>query len=484
VNPHVFPNNAAETAARMKSRPFYSRLYFWVLAGMALGILTGIVFPEHKDQPGSFSAAQFKPLFDTFLKLIRMVIAPIIFTTVTVGIARLGDLKRVGRIGLKSLLYFEVMTTFALALGWIVVKVVQPGAGMNKNPANLDITSIQDRLSLASKHQNWMEFLLNIIPDTFVGAFARGEILQVLLLSVLFGIALNRLSETSHSVVNALDQVCKALMLMVGMIVKLAPLAVFGAISSTIAKEGVSSLLSLGKLLMCVYGTCLCFVILVLGSLLRLSGLSLWKFLRYIRQELFIVFGAASSEPVLPRMMVKLENLGCSKALVGLVLPSGYAFNLDGSSIYLTMGALFIAQATNTHLTFGQELAVLVVCLITSKGAAAVAGSAFIALAATLASMKTIPVEGMILTVGVDWFMAIARASTNVVGNGVATVVIAKWENEFDQQRALAVLNQPADELREADVKIEPTAPTASHGSDVEEKGTVQPASPKELSRR
>ena len=468
----------------MKSRPFYSRLYFWVLVGMALGIIAGILFPADKAHPGSFSAAQFKPLFDMFLKLIRMVIAPIIFTTVTVGIARLGDLKRVGRIGLKSLLYFEVMTTFALALGWVVAKLIQPGAGMNKNPADMDLGRIQDTLSKAHQHHDWVEFLLHIIPDTFVGAFALGEILQVLLLAVLFGIALNRLSETSHAVVNALDQVCKALMLMVGMIVKLAPLAVFGAMSSTIAKEGVSSLVSLGKLLLCVYGTCLCFVLLVLGSLLRFNGLSIWKFIRYIRQELFIVFGAASSEPVLPRMMVKLENLGCSKALVGLVLPSGYAFNLDGSSIYLTMGALFIAQATNTHLTFGQELAVLVVCLVTSKGAAAVTGSAFIALAATLASMKIIPVEGMILTVGVDWFMAIARACTNLVGNGVATIVIAKWENEFDQQHALAVLDSPVEELREANVKLEPTPAhaTSPHGSDVETKGTGE--TPSELSRR
>jgi aerobic C4-dicarboxylate transport protein len=465
----------------MKSRPFHSRLYFWVLVGMALGIAAGIFFPEHKNRPGSFSAAQLRPLFDIFLKLIRMVIAPIIFTTVTVGIARLGDLKRVGRIGLKALLYFEVMTTFALFLGWVIAKVVRPGAGMDKNPANMDISSIQDKLSLATKHHDWMEFLLNIIPDTFVGAFARGEILQVLLLAVLFGIALNRLSETSHAVVNGLDQVCKALMQMVGMIVKLAPLAVFGAISSTIAKEGVSSLVSLGKLLLCVYGACVCFVILVLGSLLRLNGLSLWKFIRYIRQELFIVFGAASSEPVLPRMMVKLENLGCSKALVGLVLPSGYAFNLDGSSIYLTMGALFIAQATNTHLTFGQEVLVLVVCLLTSKGAAAVAGSAFIALAATLASLKIIPVEGMILTVGVDWFMAIARASTNVVGNGVATIVIAKWEKEFDQQRALWVLDQPAEDLGEAEVKLEPTAKTVA---DLSEKGAVRAAESEELSPR
>jgi aerobic C4-dicarboxylate transport protein len=447
----------------MKRKPFYSHLYFWVLVGMALGILTGILFPEQKDRPDAFSATQLRPLFDTFLKLIRMVIAPIIFTTVVVGIARLGDLKRVGRIGLKSLVYFEVMTTFALALGWIVVKVVQPGAGMNKNPANMDLSRIQNTLSAARQHHGWIDFFMNIIPDTFVGAFARGEILQVLLLSVLFGIALNRLAETSHSLVNGLDQVCKALMQMVGMIVKLAPLAVFGAISSTIAKEGVSTLISLGKLLACVYGTCLCFVILILGSLLRLNGLSIWKFLRYIRQELFIVFGAASSEPVLPRMMVKLENLGCSKALVGLVLPSGYAFNLDGSSIYLTMGALFIAQATNTHLTFGEEFAVLLVCLITSKGAAAVAGSAFIALAATLASMKTIPVEGMILTVGVDWFMAIARASTNLVGNGVATLIIAKWENEFDQQRALAVLDQRADDSPQSQpIDAKPTSPNST----------------------
>ena len=408
---------------------------------MVSGLIIGVAFPEKNAPAGAFRGTQLRPFFEAFLKLIRMVIAPIIFTTVAVGIARLAELKRVGRIGLKSLVYFEVMTTFALALGWIVVKLVQPGAGLNKDPAQMDVSGIKNTLTAAQQHHSWIEFFLNIIPDTFVGAFARGEILQVLLIAILFGIALNRLGEAGHSLVNALDQICKALMQMVGMILKLAPLAVLGAISSTISKEGLSALLSLSKLLLCVYGACFCFVVLVLGSLLRFNGLSLWKFLRYIRQELFIVFGAASSEPVLPRMMVKLENLGCAKGLVGLVLPSGYAFNLDGSSIYLTMGALFIAQATNTHLTLGQEFGVLIVCLITSKGAAAVAGGGFIALAATLASMKTIPVEGMILIVGVDWFMAIARASTNLVGNGVATIVIAKWENEFDQPRALAVLD-------------------------------------------
>jgi len=263
---------------------------------------------------------------------------------------------------------------------------------------------------------------------------------------VLFGIAISGLGESNRAVIHALDQVSKALMRMIAIIIKLAPLAVFGSMSFTVSKFGLGSLVSLGKLMACMYLTCIAFVVLCLGTLLRLNGISLWKFLRYIRDELFIVFGTASSESVFPRILAKLENLGCSKPLVGLVLPSGYTFNLDGTSIYLTMGALFIAQATNTPLTFGQEFAVLIICLLTSKGAAAVVGSAFITLAATLSSMHTIPVEGMVLILGVDWFMAEARAMTNLVGNGVATVVIARWENEFDAQKAELVLNQNSTE--------------------------------------
>jgi len=430
----------------MKRKSFYSHLYFWVLVGMLLGIFVGHFIPE--------IGIQLKPLGDGFIRLIRMVIAPIIFTTVVVGMAGMGNLKRVGRIGLKAFIYFEVMTTLALVIGWLVVKIFQPGAGMNADIARLNVADLQQTLSAAKSHQTVTDFLLNIIPKTIVGAFAEGEILQVLFISVLFGIAISGLGEANRPVIHALDQVSKALMRMIAIIIKLAPLAVFGAMSFTISKFGLGSLVSLGKLMACIYLTCVAFVVFCLGTLLRLNGISLWKFLRYIRDEIFIVFGTASSESVFPRMMAKLENLGCSKPMVGLVLPSGYTFNLDGTSIYLTMGALFIAQATNTPLTFGQEFAVLIVCLLTSKGAAAVVGSAFITLAATLSSMHTIPVEGMVLILGVDWFMAEARAMTNLVGNGVATVVIARWENEFDMQNAVSVLNQNPSEAPEKSAPI------------------------------
>jgi aerobic C4-dicarboxylate transport protein len=435
----------------MKRKRFYSHLYFWVLVGMVLGVVVGKLFPEAKAGPGQFAATQLQPLSEAFIRLIRMVIAPIIFTTVVVGMAGMGNLKRVGRIGLKAFVYFEVMTTLALFIGWTVGKVFQPGAGMNIDPTHLDITDLKPKLAMASTHTDPIHFILNIIPKTIIGAFAEGDILQVLFVSVLFGIAMSGLGEANRPVINALDQISKALMRMIGMIIKLAPIAVFAAMAFTISKVGLGSLVSLGRLLACVFLTCIFFVVVCLGLLLRMNGLGLWQFLRYIRHELFIVFSAASSEPVFPRMVAKLEHLGCSKPLVGLVLPSGYSFNLDGSSIYLTMGALFIAQATNRHLSFGQELAVLFVCLLTSKGAAAVVGSAFITLTATLASMKTIPVEGMVLILGVDWFMAEARAMTNLVGNSVATVVIARWENEFDDQKAARVLNEEAPDLAQID---------------------------------
>lgn len=418
----------------MTRKPFHSHLYFWVLVGMVLGVLVGGLVPQW--------GIQLKPLGDGFIRLIRMVIAPLIFTTVVVGMAGMGNLKRVGRIGLKAFLYFEVMTTVALVLGWIMVKVFQPGKDMNAEVGQLNIADLQQTLSAARAHQTVTDFLLNIIPKTIVGAFAEGEILQVLFFSVLFGVAISGLGETNRTIIHALEVVSNALMRMIGMIIKLAPVAVFGAMSFTIAKFGVGSLVSLGKLLSCMYVTCILFVIFCLGTLLRLNGISVWKFLRYLRDELFIVFGTASSESVFPRVLAKLEKLGCSKPLVGLVLPSGYTFNLDGTSIYLTMGALFIAQATNTQLTFGQEFGVLIICLLTSKGAAAVVGGGLITLAATLSSMRTIPVEGMVLILGVDWFMAEARGMTNLVGNAVATVVVARWEKEFDATKAAVVLEE------------------------------------------
>jgi aerobic C4-dicarboxylate transport protein len=422
-------------------KPLYKQLYFWVLVGMIIGVLIGQAFPEKGAVPGTFTGTDLKPLSDAFLRLIRMMIAPIIFTTVVVGMAGMGNLKRIGRIGVKSFVYFEVMTTLALVIGWTVAKTFHPGAGMNADPATLDLKGIQTQLTQAQAHHSTIEFLLNVIPKTIVGAFAEGEILQVLFFSVLFGIAMAGLGEANRPVIYALDQIAKALMRMISIIIRLAPLAVLGAMSFTISRFGLISLIPLGKLMACIYLTCFCFVVIVLGLLLRANGINIFKLIRYLRDELLIVFGTASSESVFPRMMQKLEGVGCSKSLVGLVLPSGYAFNLDGSSVYLTMGALFIAQATNTHLTLSQEFAVLFVCLLTSKGAATVVGSAFITLAATLASMKTIPVEGMVLIFGVDWFMAQARSMTNLVGNGAATIIIAKWENEFDHETAKRVLN-------------------------------------------
>ena len=426
----------------------HQQLYFWVFVGMVGGVVVGYLTPASSPVAftlfGStyhFTGTDLKPLSDAFIRMIRMMIAPIIFTTVVVGLAGLGNLKRLGRIGFKSLIYFEVMTTVALIIGWVVAATLRPGAGMNIDVAALNVSDIQQTLATAQQHHGFVEYLLNVIPDTFVGAFAKGDILQALFISVLFGIAMASLGEANRPVVVALEQTARGLMGMIGMIIKFAPLAVFGAMSFTISKWGLESLKHQFKIMMCVYGTCLFFVLVCLGLLLRYNGLNIFKFLRYIREELIIVFGTASSEPVLPRMMVKLEHLGCAKPLVGLVLPAGYTFNLDGTSVYLTMGALFIAQATNTHLTFGQEFGVLIVCLLTSKGAATVVGSAFITLAATLSTMKTIPVEGMVLVLGVDWLMAQARAMTNMVGNGVATIIVSKWENGFDAERAQRVLD-------------------------------------------
>ncbi|MDO8595572.1 MAG: C4-dicarboxylate transporter DctA [Sulfuricaulis sp.] len=436
---------------------YFQQLYFWVLIGMILGIVVGYLSPAKSPLQFSllgsafnFAGTDLKPLSDAFIRLIRMMITPIIFTTVVIGIAGMGSLKRLGRIGFKSLVYFEVMTSLALIIGWVVAAVVKPGAGMNADLASLDVRDIQQTLAVAQQPHGIVAFVLNIIPESLFGAFAKGEVLQVLFISVLFGIAMAGIGEANRVVIHTLEQIAKALMRMIAMIIKLAPLAVFAAMSFTISKWGLESLIHQAKIMGCVYGSCLGFVFICLGLLLRYNGIGIFKFLRYLREELFIVFGTASSESVLPRVMAKLEHLGCSKSLVGLVLPAGYTFNLDGTSLYLTMGALFIAQATNTPLTFAQEFAVLFVCLITSKGAATVVGSAFITLAATLASMKTIPVEGMVLILGVDWFMAQARAMTNMVGNSVATVVIAKWENEFDAARARQVLNHEIPEPAEA----------------------------------
>ena len=411
----------------MVRKNIFRHLYTWVLLAIVLGTLLGYYFPG--------IGVHLKPLGDGFIKLIRMVVTPIIFTTVVVGIAGMGNFKRVGRVGLKTIVYFEIVTTIALVIGWLVVKWIQPGAGVNADPATLDTNSIQRYVAQSEAH-GLTEFFLNVIPSSIVDAFARGDIVQVLFFSVLFGFALSGMGERGRPLIELLERLADALMKIIGFIVKLAPIAAFGAIAYTTADLGIKSLKSQLWLMLCMYITCLVFIFGLLGSLLALHGVSLWKFLKFIREELLIVLGTASSESVLPRMITRLEQLGCSQPVVRLVLPAGYSFNMDGSCIYLTMAAIFIAQATNTPLTFGQELTVVLLCLITSKGAAGVVGSAFIALAATLASLKTIPVEGMVLILGVDRLMAEARSITNLIGNGVATILVSKWEGEFDAATA------------------------------------------------
>ena len=413
-------------------------LYFQVLTGIALGVALGAFYPALGEQ--------MKPFGDAFIKLIRMMIAPIVFLTVVVGIGNIGDMGKLGRVGLKALLYFEVMSTLALVIGLAVVKVAQPGAGINANPATLDVKAIQQYTS-SGKSMHTVDFLLNIIPDTIAGAFAQGEVLQVLLIAILFGLAIAKL-DGGRTIVRALDQASHACFGVIGLIVKAAPVGAFGAMAFTIGRYGIRTLLPLGKMLLCVYLTSGLFVFLVLGLVARLHGFSLWKFLRYIQEEILIVVGTSSSESALPRMMTKLERLGCSKPVVGLVIPSGYSFNLDGTAIYLTIAAIFVAQATNTQLSTGQEWWLLLILMLTSKGAATVTGGGFITLAATLSAVGSVPVAGITLLLGVDRFMSEMRSVTNLIGNGVATIVVAKWENEFDAERAARVLNGESVEER------------------------------------
>lgn len=409
---------------------FLRSLYFRVILGIVLGVLLG-VFNAH-------AAESMKPLGDGFIKLIRMMIGPIIFFTVVVGIAGIGDMKKLGRVGLKALLYFEVLTTAALLIGLLVVKVVHPGAGMNVNPATLDAKAVA-QYAAQGRELHPVDFLLNIIPATVTGAFAQGDILQVLLVAILFGLALAALPG-NRVIIDGCDKVAHWMFAVVGIIMQAAPVGAFGAMAFTIGKYGMHTLLPLAKLLACVYLTSFAFVFIVLGAIARVHGFSLWRFLVYIKEELLIVLSTSSSESVLPRMMVKLEELGCGKSVVGLVIPSGYSFNLDGTSIYLTIAALFVAQATNVHLTGSQEAALLILLMLSSKGAAAVTGGGFITLAATLSAIGTVPVAGLTLLLGVDRFMSEMRALTNLVGNGVATIVVSKWENEFDATRACGVL--------------------------------------------
>jgi len=404
-------------------------LYVQVLAAIMLGVIFGIVAPER--------AAAMRPLGDGFIKLIKMLIGPIVFATITVGIARMGAMRDVGRIGIRTLVYFEVVSTLALVIGLVVVNILKPGVGLHV-PAG----AAPPATGAAGAPVTTVEFLLNIIPSTMLEGFVRGDILQVLLVSLLFGIALLLQGERAGSMVLWIEQLSHTLFVIVGIVMRLAPIGAFGAMAFTVGRYGVASLLSLGKLMASVYITCFLFVLIVLGSILRLAGLKLFRFLRYIAEEILIVLGTSSSESALPRLMLKLEQLGCSKPVVGLVVPTGYSFNLDGTAIYMTMAAVFVAQVSGVHLTLKEQLSILAILLLTSKGAAGVTGSGFITLAATLAAVPAVPSAGLALLVGVDRFMSEVRAITNLIGNAVATVVIARWDGALDLAHARRVLEE------------------------------------------
>jgi aerobic C4-dicarboxylate transport protein len=385
-------------------------------------------------------ASAVKPLGDGFIKLVKMLIAPIVFTTVVVGISQMGAMRDVGRIGFRALVYFELVSTLALAIGLVVASTLKPGAGIGFDARTADLSAVAAYTSPA-QHTTTKDFLLNIIPDTIVGAFARGDVLQVLVFSVLLGIVLLKMGAVVQPLVDLIALASHALFEVVGLIMRLAPIGAFGAMAFTIGEYGIGTLLSLGKLMLSVYVTCFFFVFVVLGLITSAAGFSLWRFLQYIGEEILIVLGTSSSESALPRLMRKLENLGISKSVVGLVVPTGYSFNLDGTAIYMTMAALFIAQASGVEMTLREELGLLAITLITSKGAAAVTGGGFVTLAATLAVFPSIPVAGLTLLLGVDRFMAEARSITNLIGNAVATLVVARWEGAIDMARARQILN-------------------------------------------
>ena len=430
---------------RPAGKPLYKSLYFQVIAAIVIGVLLGHFYPA--------TGEAMKPLGDGFIKLIKMIIAPIIFCTVVVGIAGMEDMKKVGKTGGYALLYFEIVSSVALIVGLTIVNIVQPGAGMNIDPATLDTKGVA-AYTKPGQMQSTTDFLLNIIPSTVIDAFAKGEILQVLLFAVLFGFALHRFGGRGTLVFDWIEKASHVLFTIVGYIMRVAPIGAFGAMAFTIGKYGVGSLLSLGKLMGTFYLTCLVFILVVLGLIARFHGFSILKFIRYIKEELLIVLGTSSSESVLPRMIAKMENLGVKKSTVGLVIPTGYSFNLDGTSIYLTMAAVFVAQATNTPMTLGQQITLLTVLLLTSKGAAGVTGSGFIVLAATLSAVGHVPVAGLALILGIDRFMSEARALTNLIGNGVATVVVGKWCGELNEARMRKVLNKETDAEAEEPEKI------------------------------
>lgn len=412
-------------------KPFYSSLSFQVLAAIAVAIALGYFSPA--------KAVAMKPLGDAFIRLVTMIITVIIFCTVVVGIAGMEDMKKVGRVGGKALLYFEIVSTLALFIGLIVGNVVKPGGAFHVNPATLDPKAVAEYAGQA-KAQSVTEFLMHIIPTTMTDAFAKGDILQVLLVAILFGFALSVVGPRCKPLVDLFDALTHAVFGVVNILMKFAPIGAFGAMAFTVGKYGIVALGPLVKLILTFYATCIFFVLIVFGLIARISGFSILKFLRYIKEEILLVLAISSSEPAIPTLMAKLENLGCSKSLVGLIVPTGYTFNTDGTSIYMTLAALFVAQATNTPLTLGQQLTIFAVAVLTSKGASGVQGAAFIALVATLTVIPTIPVAGMALILGIDRFMSMFRALINMIGNGVATVVIARWEKELDTDSLKAKL--------------------------------------------
>ncbi|MSU64884.1 MAG: C4-dicarboxylate transporter DctA [Opitutus sp.] len=425
---HLNPTPATGEGAPKKKR---DTLYLQVLFGIGAGIAIGHYQPDWGVAVG--------PLGDGFIKLIKMLIAPIIFTTVVAGIAGMGDLKRLGRVGMKSLIYFEIVTTLALVIGLVVANVFAPGVGMHVNPASLDAKSVANYVTQGHA-QTTVGFFLNIIPKTFVGAFADGEILQVLLLALLFGCALGRIGEHARPVITFVNDIARAIFGIVWIVTRLAPLGAFGAMGFTIGKYGLHALVSLGQLLLTVYATCVVFIIVVLGGIARAAGFNFWRVLKYVKEEILIAVGTSSSESALPGLMDKMERIGCSRPVVGVVVPAGYSFNLDGTCIYLTCAALFLAQATDTPMTLAQQIGLLTVMLITSKGAAGVTGSGFIVLAATLESTGKIPVAALAIVFGIDRFMSEIRTLTNFIGNTVGTLVIARWEGALDESKAGEIL--------------------------------------------
>ncbi len=406
-------------------------LYFQVIIAILIGIAAGHFYPSF--------AIELKPLGDGFIKLIKMMIAPIIFCTIVTGIAGMQNTKKVGRVGLKAILYFEVVTTFALIIGLLVINLLKPGVGMNIDPATLDTKAVENFIT-QGESQSLKDFIINIIPENIVNSLSTSNILQVLFFSVLLGFALSKIGEKAAPLIRVIQSFEDGLFAIIKMIMKLAPLGALGAMAFTIGKYGLGSLAALGQLMGSFYITCILFIVIILGGILKYTGFNLFKLLAFIKEELLVVLGTSSSEAAMPSLINKLEKVGCSEPVVGLVIPTGYSFNLDGTSIYLTMAAIFLAQATNTPMDIGQQITLLLVLLLTSKGAAGVTGSGFIVLAATLPTVGHIPVAAIALIFGIDRFMSEGRALTNIIGNAVATIVIAKWEKEIDLPTAKALI--------------------------------------------